>query len=156
MKKWIIIILTAALLLMLVFSVAVHEKPIHETAARETWYELTRDDMGKDVLTIRLDSNPTTGFDWSFETSDPELLELLTMEYVSDESDTPVCGLGGTWVASYRNFSGKAGPVTLTLNYARPWEDWVAETRALEMMVDDAGQITIIRDHMPERVSENT
>lgn len=114
-----------------------------ETETMAVWYEITRDDVGKDILTVRLDGNPTTGYDWTFEISEPALLELLSQEYVIDESDEPICGLGGTWVASFRNFSDEAGDVELILRYARSWEENALEERMLRMTVSEEGQIII-------------
>lgn len=137
MKK-IIPIIMAALLVCFVGALAIAAET--EQAA---WYELTGDDFGADILTIRLDSNPSTGFDWTFDISDPELIELLTMEYVPDTYDDIICGGGGTWVASFRNFSGKIGSVTVTFEYARPWEDRAIEERVLHMEIGTSGEIIV-------------
>jgi len=121
--------------------------------AEEQWHEITRDGFGQDVLTVRLDSNPSTGFDWSFDISDPELLELLTMEFVPDSNDLTIVGAGGEWVASFRNFSGKTGEVVLTFSYARPWEETPIDVRTLTVAVDEHGRIEIIQNDEPEDVA---
>jgi len=42
--------------------------------ADSAWYELSADET---VLTVRLPANSTTGYEWNFEISDPEILELV-------------------------------------------------------------------------------
>lgn len=140
MKK-IIVLIVAGLLFFTSGYMASEEQ---ETMA--VWYEITRDHMGKDILTVRLDCNPTTGYDWTFEISEPALLELLSQEYVTDESDEPICGSGGTWAASFRNFSDEAGNVELILRYARPWEKNALEERMLRMTISEDGQIIILEE----------
>ena len=126
----------------------VQEQPVQEESApgetqADTWYELTRDAMGADVLTVRFPSNPSTGFNWMYSISDPVMLELLTQEYIQDEQSEIMAGRGGTWVASFRNFSGTAGNVTLALGYGRTWEEEPIELHVLDMEINEEGQISI-------------
>ena len=86
----------------------------------EAWYELQNDDT---ILTVRLPSNPSTGYDWSYEISNDQAIELLTQEYVQDEAAPDAVGVGGTWVASFANFGSAFGEVTISFRYARSWED---------------------------------
>lgn len=120
-----------------------HEEVLPEETQVNTWYELTRDEMGADVLTVRFPSNPSTGFSWIYSISDPAMLELLTQEYIQDEQSGIEEGRGGTWVASFRNFSGTAGNVTLALGYGRTWEEEPIELHVLDMEINEQGQISI-------------
>ena len=66
------------------------------------WYELNGD-----VLTVRLPASADG--EWKFSVSDPDLLELITCEFVEGESQ---------FAASFRNFSEKKGEVALQLHNA--------------------------------------
>lgn len=70
------------------------------------------------TVTFTLESNPTTGFSWQVEQSG-ELFEVDT-EYVPDETEEPLDGVGG--VETIILTPVKAGKTEVTLTYARPWE----------------------------------
>ena len=72
MKKLLAMLLAAVLLCGAAFA---------EGEIDDSWYELSEDEC---VLTVRLDANPTTGYEWSYAFSDDTALELLTDEYVED------------------------------------------------------------------------
>ena len=106
------------------------------------WYELSQDGY---VLTVRLPSNPTTGYDWSYEFSADGVIELLTQEYVQDDAPADMVGVGGTWAASFRCSGSEFGDVTLTLKYSRGWEDAEPGTvHTLGLFVNESGEITIL------------
>lgn len=119
--------------------------PTAETPAVESgeaWYELQNDDT---ILTVRLPSNPSTGYDWSYEISNGQAIELLTQEYVQDEAAPDAVGVGGTWVASFANFGSAFGEVTISFRYARSWEDnEPAEVRTLHLHIVENSQIEVI------------
>lgn len=71
------------------------------------WYELSNDDT---VLTVRLPVEADSGAGWVYEISDPDALELLTMETTEDAQ-----GAGGEWVASFAGTFERFGNVTLQL-----------------------------------------
>lgn len=133
MKKPLSMIL--ALLLALAFGAAAYA----EEAA--PWYEL---DEADEVLTVRLPANPTTGYEWTFEISDSEALELVTQEYVQDEAGQEMVGVGGTWVASFHGTFAKAGHVDLTLKYKRSFEQEAAETRLVKLWVMENNQLEVV------------
>jgi inhibitor of cysteine peptidase len=69
-----------------------------------------------DTLTIRLASNPTTGFSWG----QPEVTHLQALSSDSEPGTSKRAGAPG-----FQTFSFKAteeGESTLTLNYFRPFE----------------------------------
>ena len=142
MKKIIALILT----LTAVFSFAACGTPSPEsTPAEDTsgaWYELSQNGY---VLTVRLPSNPTTGYDWSYEFSADGVIELLTQEYVQDDAPADMVGVGGTWAASFRCSGSKFGDVTLTLKYSRSGENAEPGTmHTLDLFVNESGEITIL------------
>lgn len=106
-----------------------------ETAAEiisAPWFEQSADG---EVLTVRLEGNATTGYMWSFEISDPEILELITEEYVPDQVAEGVVGAGGMWNASFKPTFNKDGEVRLTLQYGRSWEQQPLYIKTIDMKV---------------------
>lgn len=117
---------------------------IHETNAPEiekTWYELSDGDT---VLTVSLPANPSTGYFWDFAISDPEVFELITMEYIQDDAPAGLVGVGGSWVASFKGTFQKAGSTALTLNYIAPDQTTIAETHSFDLHIAQNNQIMII------------
>ena len=71
MKKFIALLALVALILAAIPAYAREEQP-----AEEAWYELDEESR---VLTVRLPANPTTGYEWSFDISDPAALATRRM-----------------------------------------------------------------------------
>lgn len=87
------------------------------------------------VITISLDSNPTTGYDWT-AVLDGDCVELTRDEYQQDPSEPGMAGVGG---CQYYDFTAvKAGTATITFTYARSWETTDADrTITFTVTVDD-------------------
>ena len=109
--------------------------------AAADWYELNEENG---VLALRLPANATTGFEWSFEISDPELAELLTQEYIADKAEADTVGSGSTGVASFCGLEGDGGDTQVTLNYAKG--DELAEVRCVWISIDQDGLIAAVTD----------
>ena len=72
------------------------------------------------VVSVSLRCNPSTGYSWSDpKIEGPALEEVPDIEYVSDEPPMP--GSVSTMVVKFR--AVKAGRSTISLFYARPWEN---------------------------------
>ena len=96
---------------------------------------LTRSDSGKmleahvgDTLVLRLDENPATGYRWTMEEHDGEVLETQSSVY-APVSGTGVGG-GGQRVLTFQ--ARKAGRVILRLERRRTWE---GDTSAAEQFL---------------------
>lgn len=63
---------------------------------------------------ISLDSNPSTGYSWEAD-YDPEYLELISEEYVPDNTGGIVLGGGGSEIFTFQAL--KVGQTTITFNY---------------------------------------
>lgn len=69
-------------------------------------------------LVIRLESNPSTGYDWQVVKYSKELLSLEEDEYIPPENAR--IGQGGTKHFAFKAL--KPGSTVLELAYYRPWE----------------------------------
>ena len=107
----------------------------------ESWFAV---DQAQQALYVCLPSNPSTGFGWSAESSDPELLKMTAEEFVSDAASKIVSGAGGDWFGSFGWEIGSVGDGVLTLRYARPWEDRAIETRTLRFSIDEEGRLSVV------------
>jgi len=87
---------------------------------------LTEADSGKritvksgDVITLTLESNPTTGYSWQvIGINNAILMQVGEVEYESDGRNIP--GAGG--VEAFRFEAIGNGDAMLELGYMRPWE----------------------------------
>jgi inhibitor of cysteine peptidase len=84
-------------------------------------------------LTVSLDSNPTTGYQWGeAEISAPSVIAQVSRNFVEPE-DTGVVGSGGTDVWTFD--SKAAGTATIKMSYGRPWEGGEKDTFTLTINV---------------------
>ncbi len=134
MKRILTILLAAALMLC--------TAAFAEGNPNDSWYELSEDEC---VLTVRLDANATTGYEWTYSFSDDKALELLTEEYVEDEHPEGEVGVGGYWAASFMGTFETAGNVDLTLTYARSFEpEQPARQIVMHLFINEANLIQVI------------
>ena len=77
-----------------------------------------------DLLTVSLESNPTTGFRWELaEISDTTVLELVENKYEAGsgaKQNPPVAGAGGKEIWTFKAL--EEGTTKLTMEYSRPWK----------------------------------
>lgn len=73
------------------------------------------------TATLELPSNPTTGYEWQ-AVQDKELFDISS-EYVEDEKDQEMVGVGGRQIFTLT--PKEAGKTTVTFSYIRPWEEGV-------------------------------
>lgn len=98
-------------------------------------------EQGEKTLTLEREANPTTGYEWSCEISDPEVVKLVSQEYEADSKSEETAGGGGTEVFVFEG--GKKGTATITLNYQRPWEETDEDMiEELPVSVDADGNIS--------------
>lgn len=86
--------------------------------------ELSKEDSGKQVtlhpgdgVTIRLRTNPTTGYDWIIDHLDPSILLEETHSY---QVMTDTMGSPSDLVLHYKTVG--CGTTRITLHYKRRWE----------------------------------
>ena len=90
-------------------------------------------------------ANATTGYEWTFTSTDESAVELITSEYVEDEADADLVGVGGTYVASFRGLKQTADTLELTFSYGRSWEEKPIEMRTLTLSVDQDNKLSVER-----------
>ena len=73
------------------------------------------------VVTVTLESNPTTGYSWQvMEIDNAILVQEGDPEYKQASGTSGLVGAGGT--ETFRFKAVGTGETTLSLGYARPWE----------------------------------
>ena len=77
------------------------------------------------MFNIELQSNPTTGYEWSLTMNPEGIISRKSKNYTSSASGR--VGVGG--IMSWTLASKKIGATTLTFKYHRPWEKDVEPTR---------------------------
>jgi inhibitor of cysteine peptidase len=88
--------------------------------------------LGK-IITIALDTNPTTGFSWQLASiSDKNVLEFVKKEFSPFEGKKPV-GSGGIENWSFKTL--KIGQVVIVLEYIRTWEKNVPAAKREEFSI---------------------
>ncbi len=73
-----------------------------------------------DTFTVKLDENPTTGYQWSYTISDENIVEISQDEYVADTHSGEMTGAGG--VRSFTFIAKAKGNAVITMVYERSWE----------------------------------
>ena len=105
--------------------------------------QLTGADNGKqitlqagDVMTVTLESNPTTGYGWQvMEIDNTILVQNDDPEYKGSSNSGGQVGAGGTETFRYKAVG--TGTTTLEMGYLRPWESVPPiETFSLQVVVN--------------------
>jgi len=89
------------------------------------------------VMSITLESNPSTGYSWFATSSNQEVLaQMGEPEYQAPASDssTPILGAAGT--ETYFFQGADIGTATLTLDYKKGWETSVAPEKTIIITVE--------------------
>lgn len=86
-------------------------------------------------FTIELPSNPSTGYNWYWqtnETREERTVELVKKEFVSEnaEADGSQCGIGGKVALTFK--AVRAGETPLSLIYKRIWHQENSENNVSE------------------------
>jgi len=90
-----------------------------------------------DVVEIRLESNPTTGYSWILSDKiDNTIVSITGPEFIQSKKDKELVGAGGYEIFTFKAIS--KGKTSIILNYERPWEEEVdpLETFKITISVD--------------------
>ena len=88
---------------------------------------------GDKTLTVELEANATTGYQWAFKTSKDGIVELKG-EYVQNDNPEGFVGVGGT--QKYAVTGLAEGEVTITFEYLSPGDKTVGQTAIYVFTVD--------------------
>ncbi len=89
-----------------------------------------------EVLSITLESNPSTGYAWYATIADTAVVvQMGEPEYTSPaESSTPVVGAAGTQTFMFQGI--ETGTTTVTLDYKRAWETDVQPEQTVQLTIE--------------------
>ena len=90
-----------------------------------------------EIMSITLDSNPSTGYGWFATSSNQEVLAQMGAPQVIEPqatSGTPIVGAGGTEILFFG--ATGTGTVTLTLEYKKGWEADITPERTIIITVE--------------------
>lgn len=137
-----------------------------DTPIAENWYEIT-----ENIVIVELPADNAEGYEWDYEISNPDMLELLSLEYAETETpdDAALSGEenesvsesdtfenafseedapeypGETYVASFKLAEGQTGDVTITLSYHGENEgESPLRVCTLQLSVDTDGEISVV------------
>ncbi len=111
-------------------------------------YELAEDGSS---LMIVLDSNPTTGYTWSYKASAEGLLTETSNSYEPFEEEEGLVGGGGAQLYVFEPAKGASGTVTLTFTEGRSWETEVLQTYEMDIAFGPEGAMTVTRMEKVEK-----
>jgi len=89
-----------------------------------------------EVMSITLESNPSTGYSWFATVSNPDVLSQMgEPEYIepTPSSSTLIVGAAGTETFMFQGTT--TGSATITLDYKRGWETGVAPEKTITLTV---------------------
>ena len=97
------------------------------------------------VVDLYFPTIPSTGYSWSFEVADPEILEV-TGEVMTFASDSQEAGLVGGKQTQWYHLKGlKEGMTSVVFRYFRPWEteEKAAYDFTYRVQINDKGDVLI-------------
>jgi inhibitor of cysteine peptidase len=89
-----------------------------------------------EVISITLESNPSTGYAWYASISDTNIIvQMGEPEYTEpNSSTTPLVGAAGTQTFFFQGVD--TGTATITMDYKRGWETDVAPIQTMTIIVE--------------------
>ena len=126
MKIRIIALLTTIILIITLASCFVTSRDIHVEISCEDFIEnpspsIIRNDFTMEIgdkLYVELCSNPTTGFEWSYEMSDDTVVKEEDHDFEAPEGDVPGAPGKETWTF----VAIEKGTTAINMEYNQPWE----------------------------------
>jgi predicted secreted protein len=88
-------------------------------------------------FTVRLESNPSTGYEWQMDLAAAMPVELVREEYKAPDTDTDTDVVGAPGQQRFVFQAVAEGAVTIEFSYVRPWEEGVspADTRTVHVAI---------------------
>ena len=104
-----------------------------------------------DLVSVELESNPTTGCSWRAEIADGKIAVLESDVYVQDKAEPGMTGVGGVQTLTFRIL--KEGKTEITLVYGQHWKGGgIYERRTLLLFADKnlKGKIETLNSEIAE------
>lgn len=73
------------------------------------------------IMTIKLEGNPTTGYEWNCKSSNEDVINQSENLYTPNSNEEGKTGVGGIYTFSFKAI--KEGMSTISCNYKRSWEE---------------------------------
>jgi inhibitor of cysteine peptidase len=87
-----------------------------------------------DVITIKLESNATTGYKWNLsEENNSTIITLVSSDYSEKENKDNLVGAGGFETLTFKAVSG--GNAAIILTYNRQWEKEVQPEKIFKLNI---------------------
>jgi len=100
------------------------EEPKPEAAMEYTQPEKPIETTTGHPFTIKLESNPTTGFGWQLAQSlDGKVVSLVTNTYIQRKAEPRMVGVGGHEYWTFKTVG--QGQTQIAMKYVRSWEKGV-------------------------------
>ncbi len=93
------------------------------------------------LVEIKLEGNPTTGYNWDYNVNTNEVIKEESKDYKSDAAGLSIEGAGGIYTWKFLGI--KEGTTKVVFKYSRPWENEVLETKTYIFTVDKDLNITV-------------
>ncbi|MCL2806709.1 MAG: protease inhibitor I42 family protein [Coriobacteriia bacterium] len=77
--------------------------------------------LGHDRAVVKLNGNPTTGYNWSHSITPEGIVELESVDYKQDRASSQMTGVGGTFTFTFVALN--QGNAEIIFAYEREWED---------------------------------
>lgn len=100
-----------------------------------------------DMILVRLDENPTTGYQWKVGELDPQIIELQDTQF----SMAPETGIGGGGIKIFTFKAKSCGTVKVQLKLKREWEPEDALIDHFKVTISVKGGPTRVRPHAGDR-----
>ena len=94
------------------------------------------------TLVVTLPANASTGYAWTADILDPNMLELTSEENAAGNSD--LLGAPGTYTATLKGTFEQAGSTEISFAYSRGAEE-LAESRTVDVFVNESNELFIER-----------
>lgn len=137
-------ILAAVVLVLIIAGTAALSAGCGSQAQAAETLKLTEVDNGKaytvkvdDLVQVVLPGNPTTGYSWTADLSEADAAIMQQQGepvYGQESTDPSLVGGGGTFTFTFK--AADTGKATITLNYARSWEEGVAPEQTYSVTIN--------------------
>ena len=106
---------------------------------------LSKSGKGQSQVSVKLEGNPSTGFEWIYELSNPAVIKEVSYEYIGYQEDDEVVGVGGVFVFGFAGIT--EGETKICFSYLRTFEKDIPpeKTAVYHAIVDSNHTLTITK-----------